>query len=556
MRAELRRCACAALVVAGACVPAGPARAQLSARLQVQFQRVEQDQPLPGGGVLTTRTSQFWLQTYELNHAMRFARATTVASQFKLTDLSYAGRPDANRTPFGSVRVTNPAFGLSAGHRPSTTIVSLEDNGVTREVTSKVQESFLNGYLSLPTGTRVDGLWSRRHRDPESTALEKTGVNRTLRASQSLGALSLHGGYTDLLEDAAGSDPTATQRTWNGGAEVGFVPRPGAVLHADYGFARSERLSVGRTHDLHTTHNASLNGTWLQSERVSWSGNYTFRALESRYQLATRSTTQDGSAQVTYRPNRLLHFTGAGGVRTLGGLASEDLLRFASATVFAGGDLRPGLNAIASVSQTANWARDAFFGSQTAYGALAWRVRQGIELRGDAQASANGDSTIGTSDVSSYTSVSVRLEPLRSFSFGYGTRNYRIGPALFDATGSARTHTMDLRWQPLPAVELSGARSISGAMPHDDPKLTTTSWILRLRPGAALQAWASLTRTDDRRRGAAVAEGLIGREIVTMRLIATLGRDMTLIGGMSIANRHRADEGRQYDASVTKRFGR
>jgi len=73
---------------------------------------------------------------------------------------------------------------------------------------------------------------------------------------------------------------------------------------------------------------------------------------------------------------------------------------------------------------------------------------------------------------------------------------------------------------------------------------------------AALQAWASVTRSDQDTRGAAAVEGLSGREIATARLVANVARDVTVIGGVTMANRGRNDEGRQYDVSITRRFGR
>lgn len=561
MRADARvrrTLAAGAAAAALTCGPYGVAEAQLSALMRVQFQRVEQDAPLPDGSVRTSVESEFWLQTYELNHAVRLTRATLVTSQLRLTEVSYVGRPDASRTPFGSVRLTNPRFGFSGGYRPTSTTVSIEDDVAgDREMTSRLQESYLTGYASLPTGTRLNATWTRRHRDPDASTPENTGVNRSLRGSQTVGPVRLRGGYSDLLNDRSGTDPSASRRSWDGGAAVSGAPWAGARLDFDYGFTRVERLALGEFLDRTTAHTASLGGVYRQSQHLDWAARYTFRIAEPSVARDAQERLHDGSAQVQYRPNRLLGVTGAGGVRTVRSRRHDDLLRFLSAGTSLGGELLPGLHTQMNVSETVNWEDGGErFSNETASGNFTWRLRSTIEVRGDATASALGDTALGNARVSSQTGIGFHLQPFQSVLLSYSTRNARTGPGLLDAVSNARSHVFGLRWTPLEAIELTGGHTVSGTAPDNEPRLSTTTWTLRTKPVQGMEAWGTLSRSNYTSGGGPLAEALTGSEILTARLVWSLSRDVTLIGGTSIANRGLSTEGRQYDVSITKQFGR
>jgi hypothetical protein len=535
-----------------------PAFAQLTGQAQVQYQRVDQRVPLAGGGFTTRRASEFWLQNYELNHSLQLDRVTTLASQLRFSDLAYVGRSDASRTPYGTVRLTNPNFGLSTGYRPTTSTVTLQNESApTQEVKSRMQETFFNGYVALPVGTRVNALWSRRHSDRDVTSFEKTSLNRSLRATQELGPLALRAGYGDVLNDPAGTRPRATQRNWDGGASLTLALTRLASVLADYGVARTQRLVAGTPFDRGITHTATVHGALRPSSRVDCSADYTYRALSTTTFRNTRDRTHDGAAQVVFRPGRLLQLMGAGGVRTAGNADRSGLLRFASASASLGGDLRRGWSGQATYSESFNWSGfSPFYAARSFATSTAWRMRRGLDLRGDFQVGTTGDTVARDSRSTLQGGVLVTMTPLRSFTLSYGGRVYQVGPGIAEANARARSQTINLRWTPLPVIELDVAHSETGSLPHNDPRLGTTTWILRLRPSATLQAWGSLTRSDQKTGGTGAAEAVSGHEVATARLVANLTPGVSAIAGMSVANRGRADEARQVDVAVTRRFGR
>lgn len=535
-----------------------PALAQVTGQAQVQYQRVDQRVPLPGGGFTTRRASEFWLQNYVLNHTMRLDRVTTLASQVRFSNLAYVGRSDASRTPYGTVRLTNPNYGLTAGYRPTTSTITLQpESAPAQEVKSKLQETFFNGYVALPVGTRVNALWSRRHSERDVTSLEKTSLNRSLRATQELGPLALRAGYGDVLNDPAGTNPRATQRNWDGGASLTLAPTRIASVQADYGVARTQRLVAGQPFDRGLTHTASVHSALRPSSKVDCTADYTYRVLSTTTFRSTRDRTHDGAAQLVYRPGRLLQLTGAGGVRTAGNADRGGLLRFGSASAALGGDLRRGWTAQARYSESFNWSEfSPFYTTRSLAATTAWRMRRGFDLRGDFQAGSTGDSVARNSRATVQGGMLVTMTPLRSFTLSYGRRVYQVGPGIAAANARARSQTVDLRWTPLPVIELDVAHSETGSLPNNDPRLGSTTWILRVRPSATLQAWGSLTRSDQRTGGAGAAEAISGREVATARLVANLASGVTAIAGMSVANRGRADEARQVDVSVTRKFGR
>lgn len=560
----------AALVAVVAAVPA-PAEATqegLSAKLAIQFQRVEQDGMSMGADSLQRRfttTRSLWLQTYELNHSARIGERLRVLSQFRLTELDYVDRPEGSRQPYGSLRLTHPLFGFTGTHRPTTTTGTFPGRAFaegspesldTRKITTRDRESALLGYLSLPRAPRVDVSWVRRSRDADLFSAGGASVTRNARASYEIGPLRVNGGYHDILRDAPGPEgETRDQRSLSGGAGLRLVPSSISSLDFAYDVYDTRRALDTPDPDRSRSHVAAFTGSYRPSARTTWSSYYGYRRSEVAAGNDTTFDDHNATVSVTHSPIRVVQLTGSGGLRTQRVTGRADLIRYASALASAAGRVRKGWQGSASVSHTSNWSDErSAYSIQIARAGSVFDLLRDLRFRTDTQVSANSDSAARGRGTVGTWSGTIEATPWRSLRAELSAQRYQTGPGLFVIRSRSASESVRLQWTPLAAFQLMGYVSRTGALPDNDPRLTTTQLSLRWSPVSQAQLTGSYMKSEQSRTSA-VAEQLSGREIYSMQLTLALGPTARLAAGFSTADPESDFTSRQYDVTFTKRFG-
>lgn len=547
---------------------AAPARA-LSGHLQFQYQKSEQTVKLvnPDGTLRdTTVVREYWVQNYELDHTARLWKNTALVSQFTLTDLRHINETLRSRTPYGMLRLTNPLFGVSVSHRPTEVTSSISPrtfgtstlaSGDRIEVTSREAQSVVTAYLTAPRLPRLDASWVRSKRDADLYGAASTGLTRTAHLSYGLGALELRGGYSDRSQGLDGVDTRhPLQRSLDGSAAFTAVPLAGLSLRMQADLADTRRGAVGQVETRTRTQGTSLTGSYRRSPRWNANLQYLFRDSRLGDGYAARLHDHDGSLIFNLNAAPGLRLTGGGGVRTARTENSEGVLSYLTALATLRRDVRPGWSASADASHTTNWnPGNGAFGVETAHAGSRFHLRPGLDLLADLQVTANGDTAARGQRIVTQGSWAVNATPLRTISVRYSESSYRAGAGLFRAASNGRTRTAEVRWKPVPALDMLATRSVSGTLPRNDPRLTTSQVTLRWSVAGRTQLTSSYTNSSST-IASSVAENLSGREVWTTRLLTGIGRSVTLDTGFSVAQPGGSNEARQFDAAITRRFGR
>ncbi len=566
------RGAAAAAVALGLMCLAGavPARAQkLTGFLQVQFQRVEQNQTVMVDGVprQVKLTRESWVQTYELDHVAQVRQNLSLVSQLRWVESTRPGSADRSRTPFGSMRLGHPLFGLSGSYRPITTTSSITggapgflDPGTpapSRAVTTRNQEMQFAGYLAMPKLPRLDAAWTRRHRDGDLLFKEETGITRVANLNYEAGPAYVRGGYNDLARDGGGfSGRTILQRNYQAGTGVRLSPTAAASLTLGYDFSQSQRGDLAGRDARTRSQTASVSGGVRQSSKSDWSLSYAWRRAESPGTTTANLDNHEGALSYNLQATRAVRFTGGTGLRTESLRDQRQLVRYANAVLSANGDIVRNVRASTSLAHVTNWLP-----SHRPYSVESWhsgvraRLRQGLELTEDLVISANGDTAARDTRVVSQNSLGLQATPLRSLTVALYDRRYHAGPSLFGTSADSRTFALDVRWRVVPSLEVTTNASRTGLLPNNDPRTSSVVAGLRWSPSARFQFAGTYSRTGGTSR-LADASLISGREFFTGRVLAGLSRTVTLSAGTSVANPGQTSQSRQVDALLTKSFGR
>ena len=134
-------------------------------------------------------------------------------------------------------------------------------------------------------------------------------------------------------------------------------------------------------------------------------------------------------------------------------------------------------------------------------------------------------------------------------------RSYRVGSALFTATGVTRTRGADVVWRPFPGMDLTGSWVSTGLLPNDDPRVETRSLTGRWTPWAPLQLTGTWSKSDQVRTSTAITP-FRARELASGRANVTLTRRMSAAGGFTVANPGTENSSKEFDAILTWSFGR
>lgn len=549
---------------------AHPAAAeQLFGSLSVQYQQVEQNvRFLDADSTLrdTRVKREFFLQNYELNYTAQFTPRLNLLTQLRFTNLDYLNSPQAERTPYGSVRLIHPAYGLTASYRPITTVSTLDlgggdapgDTSVAElEITSRRREATVFAYLAPQRLPRLDLTWIRRSVEDGLTGRKTTGLDRNARLSYSAGPLSLRGGYGTLARKLPTDAAAQTfQKSYDGGASLRAISRPDRSLLFDYQFTGYERGTVGSRQDRTRSHAASVSGNLRPSAVTNWTLYYGYRRSDLRGQAETDLQDHNGNLLFNYAPTRALSFSAGGGVHTVRLEQQEDLRWSLTAIASAQGPVRPGWLGVAGLTHTTNWEPGKQrFNIETARAGSEFLLARGLKANLDLQAIVNGDTAARQNRVVLQPSAGVTANPLSGIYVDYSWRLYRSGPDLGTSTSRSASDRLEVRWMPLRTLELTGSVGHTGNLPDNDPRSTVRAATLRWTPSAGFQFNTGFVKSTQE-RSFAVANQLSGRDLFTARLLARLSRSFTLDTGISLADRGLPTESTQLDAAVTWTFGR
>jgi len=559
-----------ALVAAGGCALVAPAATAqgLTGSFQAQFQRFERRRLVanPDGTYRSeTLARELWVQTYDFNHQAYLRPELLLQSNFRYTDLANVGRAEGSRSPYTSVRLTHPWFGVFGAHQPNATtgVISREGVGVTSdtsatiEVTSRTQDTSVGGNVGVPGWPRLDVSWVRRHRDRDAIATAATSVQRFARMSFDRGPLSVHGSLSDQRREDAGTGRAGelAQRNLSAGGSFQAAPWRATSLQFMFDVSDARNPRPGGTDFRSRSQTASLSGERRESDRLVWNLNYLARRFSGAGQAAS-PTDHDGSLVLNYAPSPVVRLTAGGGVRSTHVRQRDRLVRYLTAVAAASGRVREKWTGAASASHTTSW--DPFRGAtnlETVHLGSQLRVIRGLSADASLQASTQSDSAARADRSSREMSIRVQGSPLRSLSFGYAERRIAVGPGLTVSSGRARVTSVDARWLPLRTVEVIGSHSVSGTLPHDRPRVTTDMANLRLTLTSAIQMTGTWSRSAEVRADA-TGGTLAGRELVAARVVAALSGTLSCNAGVSVADRGTPRESKQFDAAVVMGFRR
>jgi hypothetical protein len=209
-----------------------------------------------------------------------------------------------------------------------------------------------------------------------------------------------------------------------------------------------------------------------------------------------------------------------------------------------------------NASQLWNWNPfRTSYGVSSLRGQSSMRLRTGVDLTGDLQATANNDTIVAARAVVQ-GSGGLNLQPLRTVLVVLRASFYRVGSGFDAFANRVGTGQADVRWNPAPRLELQGSvrGQTSGRLGEFGSR--TRSAYANWSPSALSRFGVTWSRTDfDNPVG--LANSLrTRREAVTAQTVWGFDRtkQTTLEAGLLDPGTDR--EARTYSATFTWRFGR
>jgi hypothetical protein len=557
--------AAAAILVLALAPAAVRAQSPLGGTLTWQWQQVEEHAKLlqPDGTLRdTTFLRSFWSQYYELRHSAVVAHQLRIGSQVTYLDQSWTDREHARRVAGGTIQLSHPIFGITATYRPTlltTEPVSLGVPGspVFRTFKTRIAETMLAGNLAAPGLPRLDLSWARQHHQSDASATQDATVARNARLSYEAGPLDMHAGYGDQSRDLGSGGGLVLER-WNGTAGAGLrlnpTPALGFGVNYDYSNYRTGAAAPGGLRTL--AHSGAVNGTLRMSDHAGWALSYAYRRTQLLNHEETLLQNHDGSLLFNYTPSRVASVNVAGGVHTVNSSAQPVTERFVSAVATASGRVRTAWTGSATASHSTSWdVSGRPISTETMRAGSAFRGSRDFLLGVDLSTSLSPNATIGTGRVLTEAAFSVAASPLRSVKLNGASRISRAGPGFLHPVAASGNRSLELRWIPGRRLDFSAAIDRSQFGGTGQPGTRTRRAGLNLQPGARTRLSATYSRSDQAVQQSGTSQ-LVGREIYTAEISLGLGRGWTLRGNAYQVDPHGRNAAREYDAGVTKTFGR
>ena len=545
-----------------ALIPTGVQAQGLTGFAQTQVQVFDQNL-LRTDGTIQRQRIQRYTQTIELQHFANPRPDLRIMSSFRISDLAYRSLPDRSHQPQGTLQVSHPWANLFLAYRPTTVTGGLSPSGsspagdTARAVTltSRAQEMVLTGQIAPPSWPRLDVAWTRRHRDRDLISADEVGIMRSARLAWSNDLLNVYSGWSDQATAQAGVSNGITQRSANLGGSLHLVPMHNANLDLSLDANDSRAGDPHRQNGSSRGYTGSLNSAWRPNTMTTGSATWLWRRGETRGPRPTLTEDHEASLQVSVDPAGPLRLVMASGARTLRTPQGRRLASSVSGVGSLEGHVREGWTGVTTFTHVTNWAPGLRVWSVEAMRAASqMQLLHGLDVMADAQISTSDDTTLRDVNTTTEATAQVRATPWRSLTLGWNTRASRSGDAILHTHGgSALSSAWDMRWHPLRTIECMGTSASTRG--RGGERSTTRTLNVRWAPFTNLQATADWSRSNDR-RNSAFAQSVTGREIVSLHVLALIGRRVQVDASAGVAERATPRENRQGSVTVTWAFGR
>jgi hypothetical protein len=515
----------------------------------------------------TTFVFSRWIQNYVLNQSLRWREGSDLTWQLGYSDQRAVENDQRVQVPYGHVRLNAPTGGFFVSMRPVTTTSlaqfgsAVPESALTEIVRVRTTQAIASGYFAPRSLPRLDLSWARDHRGPSVLGRSTVGDRRDARLSHAVGALSLRANYGDLARGEKSLAVSPYQRSYGGGAGWGFAPRPSATLQLDYDYTGFRReAGTAATGGVRRTgtdsHRAQLNGAWTASPKLSfslfsWLQHTGYREAAAR----RRSDVAEGQLYAMLRPASRISIQTGGQARRVGD-GQRGVERIALANATWDGPIRPGWRGLLNASQS--WLWNPFrtsYGVSTLRGQTSMRLRQGIDLSADLQATANTD-TLANGRAVVQNGATLRLQPLRTIQANLRVTSYRVGSGFDRSVNRSNTGLVDLRWTPVPGLELFGSSGGQRSAGSSRFQSTTRTAYVNWAATARSRFTVNWSRTDfDNPTG--LANSLRSRrEVVTAQTVLSLDATKQVSAEAGLIDPRTSREAETYTATFTWRFGR
>jgi hypothetical protein len=205
-----------------------------------------------------------------------------------------------------------------------------------------------------------------------------------------------------------------------------------------------------------------------------------------------------------------------------------------------------------------SWSWDRYRSGITADnlgGRSRFELRRGLTLSADGQLSTTNVPSISGERLVATTSLAIITHPIRALDLSATQGSYAAGPRLGQATSRSRSRSLDATLRAARSVWLQAGVSEVGAQPNNQPRIGSQRCELRWQPSGAMSLSTVYTHSSSPQTGAFSSQ-LQGHESVASRWSAAVGRSVQVGAGFAVTDPGASSESRQYDATVTKTFGR
>jgi hypothetical protein len=339
-------------------------------------------------------------------------------------------------------------------------------------------------------------------------------------------------------------------------AGFGITPRRDLSLSSQYTFNQVRRGPAGTTLDRNTTNGFSLGGGYRPRPNLSADLAYAFRHNELTGQRHVMNNASDGSLGLNYQPIPIANLGIAGSVRTDAFQGVTSPSRSIVGTARLGGRVRPRWDLDASAAHAWSWDRyRSGITTDNLGGHTRFEPRRGLALFADGQLSATNTPAASGERLATTTSVGIITHPFRMLDFSLTEGSYAAGPRLGLAITHSRSSTLDATLHPARTFWLQAGLSEVGVQPNNRPQIGSRRYELRWQPSGVMSLSTVYTQSTSAQTGTFSSQ-IQGHDSIAARWSAAVGRSVQLGAGFTATDPGASTESRQYDASLTKAFGR
>lgn len=509
----------------------------------------------------TRQSSSYWGQNYRASLSTQLRNRTLLYTELRYADISYTDGSRRSTTPTGLLRLTAPAYGLTASYRPARRTAQVSGPGAAGDTTAATETSEqlsrsydlnLSGYVAPGRLPRLEGQWVQRHQFATASALAATGVQRSLQAVQDFRSLTLRAGYADQGNNSVGR-MNILRRTYTAGAAYATTFAGANPVRLDYGFQRGE--TPGRAGDVRNyTHSVNGAASYRASQRSTFDGGGFYNSALMRDGTRHTVTNYDLYAYHRYAYSAATSSRVGAGQRTVQGREGTQASPYLLASVSTDGTPRPRWRARASASHATNWLRDEAPASSEAVNlGSTFDFSRTFNLRVDLQSTVRPGRLEGTTGrCASTAAAGVMIVPLRSTTIQLDASFQGFGSGPLSLASRSSTESASLQWRPTSRMSVLAQHTISGTLPDDRPRLHGTTLTTSWRPTPRVQFDGNYARWDGTPN---VTTGERGNsESLGLRMASRLTRRLSAGVGFQHANRGRPSETRMFDATASYRF--